>query len=591
MFRGLLGTVLALAFASATAAQSLELCSSISSSDIPSECTSYTYPDASSSADIDATCLANSKPTACAIWKKCGAGDAFGAVCEPFRVLATLCSEVPSAPGCATYGGLCSPGSVVRQCSEAPALENLVTGEVLQRSVISMCNQHYMNGCNDCTSDDMCPSPFAAMSKVCQYMYMSDCDSKGFVGFCNSAGEGLYSFCAGVRGVNLDYSEIRSSAAMSDGGGDDDKGTVVALDGCYSASHEASCKSFEPARADLEADLVSLCDADKSDEAIPTMSGCSVRNLCASGEMSGAYCEPLSILASVCLELPDAPGCERYQGVCGQGSVVEACISHRAVAGLVPRDVAVRTTIDMCSIHGMTGCSDCLSPYNCPAPIVAYSTVCLHMDMGSYCSDWKKMCEGASADLGSLCSILDGSALPIMRMYFHYGLQDIVLWKELVPKTEGQYAGAFICIVALGMVTQLLKRIRIIVEARWERDAPKAVSGTSVLVAPKGLNVGTLGAPNGKARMAWLCPPSPGALGILKMNTVRALFTGVVVFFDYCLMLIAMTFNVGMFIAVILGFTLGTLCFAHVGSRSASEGVSQSDLEAGAADMNSCCDG
>ena len=46
-------------------------------------------------------------------------------------------------------------------------------------------------------------------------------------------------------------------------------------------------------------------------------------------------------------------------------------------------------------------------------------------------------------------------------------------------------------------------------------------------------------------------------------NALRAGFTVVIVFLDYMLMLIVMTFNVGIIVAAVLGFELGALLFGE----------------------------
>jgi hypothetical protein len=47
-------------------------------------------------------------------------------------------------------------------------------------------------------------------------------------------------------------------------------------------------------------------------------------------------------------------------------------------------------------------------------------------------------------------------------------------------------------------------------------------------------------------------------------NGIRALLTGVTLTLDYFNMLVAMTFNVGLFVAVVGGYMLGTLLFSHM---------------------------
>ncbi len=48
-----------------------------------------------------------------------------------------------------------------------------------------------------------------------------------------------------------------------------------------------------------------------------------------------------------------------------------------------------------------------------------------------------------------------------------------------------------------------------------------------------------------------------------RRNVVRSVFTIVIVFLDYMLMLIVMTFNVGIIVSAVLGFGLGALLFGE----------------------------
>ena len=84
-------------------------------------------------------------------------------------------------------------------------------------------------------------------------------------------------------------------------------------------------------------------------------------------------------------------------------------------------------------------------------------------------------------------------------------------------------------------------------------------------------------------------------------NIVRAVFTGVIVFFDYMLMLIVMSFNLGIIASAVGGFALGTFLFGHVAERDSSTmalsaggdeafpGL-ESDLEVRFIEPQCCCD-
>ena len=56
---------------------------------------------------------------------------------------------------------------------------------------------------------------------------------------------------------------------------------------------------------------------------------------------------------------------------------------------------------------------------------------------------------------------------------------------------------------------------------------------------------------------------------IFRANAARALLVTVSSGLDYLLMLVAMTYNVGLFLAVVVGLGVGTLAFGHWG-RTAS---------------------
>ena len=64
-------------------------------------------------------------------------------------------------------------------------------------------------------------------------------------------------------------------------------------------------------------------------------------------------------------------------------------------------------------------------------------------------------------------------------------------------------------------------------------------------------------------------------------NAVKALIVGMQITVDYALMLAAMTFNTGVFFAVVLGFSMGTFLFSHLG-----KGV---EINPDKDDLPACC--
>lgn len=81
-------------------------------------------------------------------------------------------------------------------------------------------------------------------------------------------------------------------------------------------------------------------------------------------------------------------------------------------------------------------------------------------------------------------------------------------------------------------------------------------------------------------------------------NFVRAAFTTLVVFLDYMLMLIVMTFNVGLIVSAVLGFGIGALLFGHMGEAAGGNSAvavgemapdSENDMEVHFVDPQTCC--
>lgn len=66
---------------------------------------------------------------------------------------------------------------------------------------------------------------------------------------------------------------------------------------------------------------------------------------------------------------------------------------------------------------------------------------------------------------------------------------------------------------------------------------------------------------------------SDGSFG-LKISLIRGGFKIILVAISYFLMLIAMTFNVGLFVSVLLGFAIGTILFSPVKSSGQLVGTS-----------------
>ena len=73
----------------------------------------------------------------------------------------------------------------------------------------------------------------------------------------------------------------------------------------------------------------------------------------------------------------------------------------------------------------------------------------------SECRNHDAFCNAAGSGFGPFCSApADGTSVPPMRMYFHAGTYDIILFHGWVPTTGWQYALSCLAIIAMGVVVQ-----------------------------------------------------------------------------------------------------------------------------------------
>ena len=123
-----------------------------------------------------------------------------------------------------------------------------------------------------------------------------------------------------------------------------------------------------------------------------------------------------------------------------------------------------------------------------------------------------------------------------MRMYFHLEYDDVILFKTWLPESATAYACALMVTFLLAVVSAWLRALRVLHEARPPRQAASA---------------------------------PPRIRDVLRGNAGRAALVVAGSSADYLLMLVAMTFNVGLFFAIVIGLGTGTLIFGHWG-RSCS---------------------
>ncbi|KXN69735.1 hypothetical protein CONCODRAFT_85734 [Conidiobolus coronatus NRRL 28638] len=274
---------------------------------------------------------------------------------------------------------------------------------------------------------------------------------------------------------------------------------------------------------------------------MPFMPGCSIRSICGTNTnttQAKSYCNEFSILGDICAtDMPNMSSCKSYASMCNtEGSKVKQCTENPPIKNL-PGTFATRDLIkNICTEIDMPDCDRCSGSKASSCDVLdTYSRLCMSMPDMRQCNEWKSMCDaqGSNKDNFTFCQ-LPGSNLnaPVkMDMYFHVRFVDYILFQEWVPRTGGQYVGSLIAILAMGIFYGFLLTLRSQLESRWSSQNNSRFNEYSA--------------------------------NQFRIDISRAVLQFIESALAYTLMLITMTFNVGLFFAVIGGITLGTLIFSR----------------------------
>mmetsp|Transcript_65099 Transcript_65099/g.149068 ORF Transcript_65099/g.149068 Transcript_65099/m.149068 type:complete len:405 (-) Transcript_65099:250-1464(-) len=350
---------------------------------------------------------------------------------------------------------------------------------------------------------------------------------------------------------------------------------------CWDSPSAEGCEDANVYYPPIEvlADIVAVCTAQ------PKLSGCSVYNACSSSGASGPFCTKWSILADLCsggaAATGVATGCRHYTQLCGLGKTsVTQCSDPllRPIQSLVSAAVAAEDVAAMCDAMSMEDCATCTTAL-CPDPLLSLGKLCISMPGMTDCLHWKVMCseDGAEA-LTAFCGVTSGETCnPAMQMPFHWGYTDAILFPGWVPCSPGWYFLSLLAVAAMALLVSFMKALH----AREELHA--SLSGK--VGDDESGEGGSSRSEDGSVSALPLAAGAGGkALGplfvsreVLGENLKGALFVAVTLTLDYLLMLVAMTFNIGLFGAVIFGFSLGALLFGHTHSRQGSSGSAERD--------------
>ena len=279
---------------------------------------------------------------------------------------------------------------------------------------------------------------------------------------------------------------------------------------CIDDPSSADCKHY---RYNATSDLSMVCSM------MPTMSGCSVMHQCTLGGAQGAACDDFSLLHSMCASMPKMMGCHAAVSLCKNGSVVEACFDDPASLRRMPTaSAALSADRQICeAMPSMAACSTCgSSPGACHDPLLTLGELCTAMPMDG-CGVWQTWCQapGSEHDLPAYCGgTKHRGGIPLMRMYFHTGIEEYILLKAWVPTSQPTYILAVLLVLLAGIFSGWLRGLRMIFEAQEHMIVAKIGHGSTKAAGHT----------------------------VLYTNAVRAILTFFSSGADYLLMLLAMTY-------------------------------------------------
>jgi copper transporter 1 len=341
---------------------------------------------------------------------------------------------------------------------------------------------------------------------------------------------------------------------------------------CLQDPSKVECVNVVYPPSQSASDVAKLCDS------MDFMSGCTIQRQCASrGLQQGEYCESWSVLQDICLidtNMSRMKECTGYNQLCGNAqyanrtSVVKQCVSSpRALPGLPTTDTTAKQVRSICAEMSMSGCEKCAGTGDYPNCdlLLVYSDLCIQMPGMSQCSDWKQMC--AAIPTSRLCLQGGSEAPPTMRMYFHLGISDYILFESWVPRSLGGFIGSCIAVFLFGVVLEGMDVLGLYLERQWaqkERERllkqPEKLSKRSQDAASEdsvGSSMEQLG-----HTFAFLPLMGNGYTPAgLSIDIQRFFFTFLIRSWGYLVMLITMVFNVWLFLAVVAGLSFGSVLF------------------------------
>ena len=293
--------------------------------------------------------------------------------------------------------------------------------------------------------------------------------------------------------------------------------------GCIETPDDENCRDFQLPPTIIDESIMKLC------KSMPNMPGCYLNDNC---NPTLPNCSKFSILASICkYDMPKMHECNTYTKMCSSDSIIRQCQQLPPIG--LPTSKQTKSLINsICSEMDM---SDCDCKENCN--FSTYLHLCQQMPNMNQCFEMNQLCKFDFP----FCS--KTSSVPSMKMYFHFGISDYLLFESIVPSTYFQYLLALVFCTLFGIFYEYLVHSSV----KFEQVVASVIDQheSSDPLLPEMVNVSR----------------DQSIITTTKIRLFRSLFRFVILVTGYLAMFIAMTFNIGYFISITMGIAIGTFLF------------------------------
>lgn len=223
---------------------------------------------------------------------------------------------------------------------------------------------------------------------------------------------------------------------------------------CFADPSQPNCSDAAVfyTQSAVKSDMEMMCSS------TPWTTGCSLWRKCNSGLASGPYCEPWNLISNVCGDeaTRSSESCRKYTLLCpaSSGTVVKQCTESTGLQNFLQTADAIAAMQRLCVVMPtMQWCSECTPSddpsTNCKDPLSSIASICLDHYMDD-CTPWYEMCKNQPAGMEVFCGTSgerpltadDEVCIGQMKMYFHGGMTDFVLFNSWIPCTPGRNAAA-----------------------------------------------------------------------------------------------------------------------------------------------------